>query len=256
MQTDHYAILGVLPTAEYIVIQAAYRALVQRYHPDRFDGSADDANARTAKLNAAYEELCDPVRRKAYDVLRGAATQDGSEYFADGDESEPPTFDPLAADWKVACRFHPDLKNIEAGLAKLAWRLAYAYRSTLIETRLFAERKSIAAKLEADFLELYFGENPVVIRHARQLVAAGGRRALRALNEAVRILGPSADGNHIVEEINKQYPTKQPEAWTDAIAKYGIRFDRDSWVYGGSRYVKFEDAVEHAKTYTARRDAY
>ena len=33
---DYFAVLGVLPTAEDIVIRAVYRALAQRYHPDRF----------------------------------------------------------------------------------------------------------------------------------------------------------------------------------------------------------------------------
>ena len=35
---DYYRILGVLDDAEDIVIKAAYRALAQRYHPDRWQG--------------------------------------------------------------------------------------------------------------------------------------------------------------------------------------------------------------------------
>ena len=35
---DYYLILGVLPDAQDVVIKAAYKALVQRYHPDRFQG--------------------------------------------------------------------------------------------------------------------------------------------------------------------------------------------------------------------------
>lgn len=31
---DYYSVLGVLPTADIIVIRAAYRALAQIYHPD------------------------------------------------------------------------------------------------------------------------------------------------------------------------------------------------------------------------------
>ena len=36
----YYQILGVTPDAEDIVIRAAYKALSQRYHPDKFKGSA------------------------------------------------------------------------------------------------------------------------------------------------------------------------------------------------------------------------
>jgi hypothetical protein len=34
MNKDYYAILGLTPSADAVVIRAAYRALAQRYHPD------------------------------------------------------------------------------------------------------------------------------------------------------------------------------------------------------------------------------
>ena len=67
---DYYAILGVHPTAEDIVIRAAYKALAQRYHPDRFAGSKDEAHRRMSDLTKAYEVLADPVRRPKYDRRR------------------------------------------------------------------------------------------------------------------------------------------------------------------------------------------
>ena len=56
---DYYAILGVTPQAEDVVIKAAFRALAQRYHPDKFSGSADDAHRKMAEINEAYEVLSD-----------------------------------------------------------------------------------------------------------------------------------------------------------------------------------------------------
>ncbi|MGI9227665.1 MAG: DnaJ domain-containing protein [Gammaproteobacteria bacterium] len=35
MQKNHYSTLGVTQDAEDVVIKAAYRALAQRYHPDK-----------------------------------------------------------------------------------------------------------------------------------------------------------------------------------------------------------------------------
>ena len=67
---DYYAVLGVNPGAEDIVIRAAYRALAQRYHPDRFAGSQDEAHRRMSELTQAYEVLADPVRRPKYDRRR------------------------------------------------------------------------------------------------------------------------------------------------------------------------------------------
>mgnify|MGYP000169682062 CR=1 FL=1 len=53
---DYYAILGVTPQAEDVVIKAAYRALAQRYHPDRFVGSPEEAltRPRAACIAARY----------------------------------------------------------------------------------------------------------------------------------------------------------------------------------------------------------
>lgn len=69
-QKDYYALLGVLPEAEDVVIKAAYRALAQRYHPDRFDRSAEEATLRMIEINEAYQVLSDPDLRLAYDEAR------------------------------------------------------------------------------------------------------------------------------------------------------------------------------------------
>lgn len=73
--TDYYAILGVNPTAEDIVIRAAYKALAQRYHPDRYPGSQEEAHRRMSELTQAYEVLADPVRRPKYDRRRTLYTR-------------------------------------------------------------------------------------------------------------------------------------------------------------------------------------
>lgn len=52
---DPHATLGVAPDAEPEVVDAAYRALMKKYHPDRY--SSDDAERRTQALNEAYAEL-------------------------------------------------------------------------------------------------------------------------------------------------------------------------------------------------------
>jgi curved DNA-binding protein CbpA len=69
---DYYRILQVDPSAEDAVIQAAYRALMKRYHPDRV---GPDRSARTTvaqQLNSAYATLSNPKARELYDRLRRA----------------------------------------------------------------------------------------------------------------------------------------------------------------------------------------
>ncbi len=69
---DPYKILQVDPEAEDEVIQAAYRRLAQKYHPDRSSGQA--AIERMVAINAAWETIGDPKRRASFDRVRNAAT--------------------------------------------------------------------------------------------------------------------------------------------------------------------------------------
>ncbi|OBV37215.1 J domain-containing protein [Janthinobacterium psychrotolerans] len=62
----HYDNLKVARLAPQEVIRAAYKALSQKYHPDKNPG--DEKAARImAILNSAYGTLSDPLRRKEHD---------------------------------------------------------------------------------------------------------------------------------------------------------------------------------------------
>jgi curved DNA-binding protein len=63
---NHYATFGLDRRCTVTDIRAAYRALAKRHHPDVNRGSRE-AVRHTQELNAAYEILCDPEQRRAYD---------------------------------------------------------------------------------------------------------------------------------------------------------------------------------------------
>ncbi len=65
-QHTHYDNLKVSRNAPPEVIRAAYKALSQRYHPDK--NSSPDATRIMKILNEAYEVLGDPERRQLYDA--------------------------------------------------------------------------------------------------------------------------------------------------------------------------------------------
>ena len=65
---DYYAVLGVSTTSEAVVIKAAYKALMRKYHPDTSQSS--DAAEKAQAINAAYAILGDPEKRAAYDRQR------------------------------------------------------------------------------------------------------------------------------------------------------------------------------------------
>jgi preprotein translocase subunit Sec63 len=72
LEPDHYAVLQVDPRAEREVIDAAYRRLATKYHPDR--NRSADAHSRMTLINAAYDVLSDPEKRVAYDRRRGLSS--------------------------------------------------------------------------------------------------------------------------------------------------------------------------------------
>jgi len=68
---DPYKTLQVDPEAEDEVIQAAYRRLARKYHPDVAPGA--DAATRMAAINAAWELIGEPAARAAFDRQRSSA---------------------------------------------------------------------------------------------------------------------------------------------------------------------------------------
>ena len=62
---DAYESLQVSRHAEIEVITAAYRSLARKYHPDK--NTSPVSTQRMQEINAAYEILKDPLKRKGYD---------------------------------------------------------------------------------------------------------------------------------------------------------------------------------------------
>lgn len=61
---SYYEILMVTRDAPPEVIRAAYKALSQKWHPDKNDH--ESAPGIMAMINTAYAELSDPDKRRAY----------------------------------------------------------------------------------------------------------------------------------------------------------------------------------------------
>ncbi len=70
-QPDLYKLLQVDSEADPDVIQAAYRRLAQKFHPDVAGGP--ESAERMVAINAAWEILGDPARRSLYDIEREQA---------------------------------------------------------------------------------------------------------------------------------------------------------------------------------------
>lgn len=104
---DYYEILQVHPSAEPEVIEAAYRKLAGKYHPDR--NPSPTAEEKMKKLNLAREILSDPEKRKRYDAewfqkKGSAASSARGRAFA----KPKPVFEPT----------YIKFKNVKAGEVK------------------------------------------------------------------------------------------------------------------------------------------
>ena len=72
-KADHYAVLGVEPTADTGAIRKAYKKLCLKYHPDKAGVDAptpekEEKKKKFLEVQDAYETLSDASRRRAYDA--------------------------------------------------------------------------------------------------------------------------------------------------------------------------------------------
>lgn len=231
---DYYATLGVTPQAEDIVIKAAYRALAQRYHPDRFGGSANEANRKMAEINEAYGVLSDPAKRRAYDAEYQQAGGNEGDFEA-GDAAADEGVKQIDRDWETALEYYPDLVTLEAVLAKTSKSLAFTFRLYMISEKVFKERKRVADALHNAFLTNYFGEQRAILDFAKTLIAIGRKDAAKALNEAVRVLGDDLDPALVMNRIKGRFglfeqPTRVEPKRTEPPPPPKVRVANDLWL--------------------------
>ena len=65
-QLDYYSVLEITPMADTAGVNAAFRRLAWRYHPDR--NPAPGATLQFQDINEAHQVLSDPIRRAEYDT--------------------------------------------------------------------------------------------------------------------------------------------------------------------------------------------
>lgn len=98
----HYDTLQVSRTASQAVIRASYKALIQAYHPDRYEPK-EEAERVTKQLNEAYAVLGDASRRAEYDAQLDATSASAAEASRSNTHAPPPS-DPPPAPTSVEAR--------------------------------------------------------------------------------------------------------------------------------------------------------
>lgn len=106
MSESHYELLGVESDASKDEIRSAYRERVDelkgKVEKGRSDQARDGAREETARVNAAWQVLADPVQRQRYDTqLAGGATE------AEPDEEEEEKVEAAPAPARRRSLFEP-----------------------------------------------------------------------------------------------------------------------------------------------------
>jgi len=145
---DYYDILGVPRDVSDEDLKKAYRKLVLQYHPDRNPGDKT-AEEKIREINAAYEVVGDPEKRRTYDRLRF------------GDEVRDETPDPGVILEQMEHKLFDegrkelfallikDTKRIKAELAIVRERTVAAQGYDTFKERIVAER---AAEILPEFV--------------------------------------------------------------------------------------------------------
>ncbi len=210
-----YQILGVLPDAEDIVIRAAYRSLSQKYHPDKWKDDPKFANERMAELNRAYEVLSETRTREAYDEELRTSNK-GSDFNSSSPQEDEfqEFYKQSDKDWNLAKNYFPKIDQFFVSLKKINYGLAFAYRQTILEKKLFSDAEKVYVALKLNFLKRYFGGNQKIQDFAEFLIQNNQKDAALELNQVVQVLGDSVDPNIIIKKINEKFPfgrIKTPE---------------------------------------------
>jgi hypothetical protein len=202
---EYYTILGILPSADPVVIVAAYRALASRYHPDKWRGSADEANSRMAEINVAYAVLSDASKRAEYDQLRRKGRGDFEAEQDSSEEAFDSALNELGERWAIAVSIYPEMETSRKELAKTAHRLAFAFVTLILETKGFQQSRKIADRMHIEFLERYFGSNPLIVAFAKELISEGMKKAIVDLNRYVDVFGDAIDASAVIKKVSNDH---------------------------------------------------
>jgi len=205
---DPYEILGVPFGASIEVCKATYKSLTKIYHPDVFVGEKAYAEKRMAELNAAFEFLNNPSRKKKFDEAGEQPNQKekSQEYEPDNDSEEfTKASNALRKNWDFACEFHPELLQLHEDLRRLNSQTAFLFMAVIVEEKLYAKAPEFAEHLEDQFLISKFGEDSDLKKIAKYAILKKEKKFAQDLNRALKVLGESSK-DQILQKLVLDYP--------------------------------------------------
>jgi len=207
---DYYAILGVLPSIEATALDAVYKSLVKKYHPDVFKGDKKIGEEKTKDINEAYGILRDPAKRKEYDQTRLNQNKGYGSFEQDNnyDEQNETIFAQINSDWEIVKEFYPDAEKWRIRLLKISVSLAYNFQYLIIIDKAGKISDEIGKKLKQEYLALYFGNDLRIQNFAEHLIGLKRKDAAVYLNNVIRVLGTPVniyESGKLIQKINYKF---------------------------------------------------
>lgn len=202
---NYYKVLGILDDAEDIVIRAAYRALAQRYHPDKIAGDEEGLSSKMVEINEAYSILSDPAKRKKYDE-ENLKYRKRSESSSEGVD-ERFLFSRLDDEtWELAVKSYPLIEVEFLELKRINTILANTYKTNLIASKKFQYSTEIKIKYEKAYFNKYYGKNLAVHLFVKKLLIDNKKNAADKVNKIYQLMGDSFEYKHLPKLMSDKFP--------------------------------------------------
>lgn len=203
---DYYGILGLLPNAEAFLIKAAYKVLIQKYHPDKFDEPIlrSEAEAKVKSINEAYAVLSDPKKRQQYDEFLKQTNRQNEYHENDSEESS--VSDLInRIDWAMVVEYVPEVHEIYKDLEKISPILAFNFQLYVLKDKAFDKAKDVAVGLELAFFNTYFGNNRNITNFAKYLLKNDKRIVAQELNKTIKLFEYKIESSKIIDNLCTKY---------------------------------------------------
>ncbi len=203
---DYYAILGVLPSIDQAALQAVYRALLKKYHPDVFKGDKAEAERITRELNEAYSVLGNEHTRQKYDKERESSETKSGDYprHSRADDDARDAFIQFSEAWLYISEYYPEAERYRKNLAKISSGLALEFQARLINKRLFSNLAADHDTLLELFLNQYFGTSRKIHYFVLEAIRDQRLDVAKEVNKAILYIGTPTEIEPFLYRVSKK----------------------------------------------------
>lgn len=225
---DYYKILGISPYAEISEISAAYRALAQIYHPDKWKGDKKTGDNKIREINEAYDTLKNKNKKQKYDKEYFASKKDQpkqEDFTKQNYEQNKDFIDGLDALWKVVIEFYPDIEEERIHLHKIDKALSQVFQKIIIGTKSASDWQEMASLTVTSFFKSILATDKLVLHRFVELILLEGKRniAIETI-DAINIIGDK-DTDIITDKIEVKYEDKLKFVENDAFFNWENYFE-------------------------------